>query len=186
MRRRWILIAVALLFAVSALSVLIGYGFFNNYTPPDEPWMFNGAYATYTGQIANVSTHINLSARIDVTDVNSSHVQVRTSSTIAPSFGPEVSDHTVIWMSKSSINFQPPGEALARSYSAQITVNGKNRDCTVYEYTNEAINATYYMDSALQWPIRLVYVTSFENQTYTLDFSLNGTNIGALDEAYLR
>ena len=143
--------------------------------------MFKGAYATYNGQVVDVSTQTTLSAKIEVTDVNASHVQVRTSSTIAPPSGPAVNDHFALWISKANISFQPPGEALARSYSAQIA----NRACTVYQYTNEAINATYYVDNALQWPIRLVYMTGFENQTYTLDFSLNSTNIKALDEAFL-
>ncbi|NLF88037.1 hypothetical protein GX563_04355 [Candidatus Bathyarchaeota archaeon] len=145
-----------------------------------QPWIFKGAYATYTGQVVDVSTQTNLSARIEVTDVNASHVQVRTSSTIAPSSGPAVNDHFTLWISKANVSFQPPGEAFARSYSAQIS----NRSCTVYEYTNEAINATYYIDDALQWPVRLVYMTGFENQLYTLDFRLNSTNIGALDEAF--
>lgn len=179
MRKCWILIVCALLFAVLVLSVLVGYGFFDR-SVRDEPWMFKGAYATYTGQIANVSTLTDLSARIEVTDVNATHVQVRTSSTIAPPFGPEVNDHFALWISKANISFQPPGEAFARSYSAQIS----NRTCTVYEYTNEAINATYYVDNALQWPVQLVYVTGFENQTYTLVFKLNSTNIGAFDEAF--
>jgi hypothetical protein len=180
MKKRWLLVAFALLLVVSALGIMVGSGFFNNSTS-DESWMFKGAYATYNGQVADISTQTNLSARIEVTDANATHVQVRTSSTIAPPSGPAVNDHFSLWISKANISFQPPGEAFARSYSAQIS----NRSCTAYEYTNEAINATYYVDDALQWPIRLVYVTGFENQVYTLDFSLNSTNIKALDEAFL-
>lgn len=186
MRKRWLLVVFALLLVASVLGVLFGYGFFGS-SLQEEPWMFKGAYATYTGQVADVSTQTNLSARIEVTDVNASHVQVRISSTIAASSGQAVNDHFAIWVSKANISFQLPGEAFARSYSAQIPVNNsKARDCTVYEYTNEAINATFYVDNALQWPVRLVYVTGFENQIYTLDFKLNSTNIGALDEAFSR
>jgi hypothetical protein len=184
MRKRWVLLAFTLLLFVSALGDLFGYGFFDS-PARDPPWMFSGAYATYTGQVANVSTQTALSAKIEVTAVNSSHVQVKTFSTIAPLSGPSVNDHFSLWVSKANISFQPPGEAFAGSYYAEIPVNGSvMRDCTVYEYTNEAINATYYVDNALQWPVRLVYVTGFENQTYTLDFSLNSTNIKALDEAF--
>jgi hypothetical protein len=182
MRRRWVILAFVFMFAISALTILIGYSLLpSSQQDMAQPWMFKGAYATYAGQVADVSTETNLSARIEVTDVNASHVQVRTSSTIASPSGPEVNDHFALWISKANISFQPPGEAFARSYSAQIS----NRTCTVYEYTNEAINATYYVDNVLQWPIRLVYVTGFENQTYTLDFHLNSTNIKALDEAFL-
>lgn len=184
MKKRWLIVAFTLIFAFSIFGLLMGYGFFNN-PGQDEPWMFRGAYATYSGQIAGVLTQVKLSAIIEVTDLNASHVQVKTSSTIAPPFGQEVNDLTIIWMSKADVDFQPPGEDFRRSYSVQIPVDGSvSRNCTVYEYTNEAINATYYIDYALQWPIRLVYVTVFENQTYTLDFSINSTNIGVLDKAF--
>lgn len=186
MRRRWVILAFLIVFAISSLTIFIGYSLLSiSQQDIAQPWMFKGAYATYTGQVADVSTQTNLSARIEVTDVNASHVKVRTSSTVAPPSWPEVNDHFTLWISKANISFQPPGEVFARSYSAQLAVSNLIRDCTVYEYTNEAINATYYIDNALQWPIRLVYVTSFENQLYTLDFSLNSTNIEALDEAFL-
>lgn len=183
MRKRWVLVAFVFVLVTSALTILVGYSFLpNSKQDMTQPWMFKGAYATYTGKVVDVSTPTNLSARIDVTDVNASHVQVRTSSTIASSSGPAVNDHFALWISKANISFKPPGGAFAGSYSAQIA----NRACTVYQYTNEAINATFYVDNILQWPARLVYVTGFENQIYTLDFSLNSTNIGTLDEAYLR
>jgi hypothetical protein len=183
MRRRWVLFAFVFVFAISALTILIGYSLLPiSEQDLAQPWIFKGAYATYTGQVADVSTQTHLSARIEVTDVNFTHVQVKTSSTIAPPSGPPVNDHFALWISKANISFQPPGEAFAGSYSGKIA----NRLCTVYVYTNEAINATYYMDNALQWPVRLLYVTGFENQTYTLEFNLNSTNIGALDEAFLK
>lgn len=181
MRRQWVFLTFVFVFAISALTILIGYSFLPiSQQDMAQPWLFKGAYATYNGQVVDVSTQTNLSARIEVIDVNASHVQVRTSSTIVPPSGPAVNDHFTLWISKANVSYQPPGEAFARSYSAQIS----NRSCTVYEYTNEAINATYYIDDALQWPVRLVYMTGFENQLYTLDFRLNSTNIGALDEAF--
>jgi hypothetical protein len=48
-------------------------------------------------------------------------------------------------------------------------------------YTNEAINATYYIDKVLLWPVRIDYVTVFENQTYHIVFSLKDTNIKKLN-----
>lgn len=182
MRKRWVLLAFVLVFVISALTVLIGYSLLpNSEQDLAQPWMFKGAYVTYNGQVVDVSAQTSLSAKIEVTDVNASHVQVRTSSTIAPLSGPEVNDYFTLWISKANISFQPPGEAFAGSYSAQVA----NRACTVYQYTNEAINATFYIDDALKWPVRLVYVTGFENQLYTLYFSLNSTNIEALDRAFL-
>ena len=74
-----------------------------------------------------------------------------------------MSDQTTLWVNKTDINFQPKGETLSRTYSTKISVRSiGSRDCIVYDYTNEAINATYYTDKALLWPVRIVYATVFE------------------------
>jgi hypothetical protein len=181
MRKGWVLIGFSIVFAVSVFSGLIGYYFSDSVQPKTKPWMFMGAYATYDGQIGSFSMPYSLSATIAVTDLNSSHVQIRTNSTIATSFAPALSDQTILWINKTNINFQQNGETLARTYSMQITVKGiGTRYCTVYDYINEGINATYYIDNAYLWPLRIVYVTDFENHPYTLEFNLKDTNINEL------
>jgi hypothetical protein len=108
-------------------------------------------------------------------------VQIQTNSSIATSFAPTLSDQTILWVNKTNINFQPKGETLAGTYSTKITVKSIGpRDCIAYDYTNEAINATYYIDKILLWPVRIVYATTFENQTYQIEFNLKDTNINGL------
>ncbi len=178
MRKSWILIGFTIVFAISTSSGLIGYNFLTSSQQNVQPWMFTGAYATYEGQIDSFSLPYNLSATIEVTDQNSTHVQIRTNSTIATSFAPPLSDQTIRWINKTNINFQNKGETLARTYSTQIIVKGiGTRNCSVYDYTNEGINATYYLDNIYLWPLRIVYITDFENQPYTLEFNLKDTNI---------
>ena len=183
MRKSWLLIGFAIVLTVSAVTTLIEYQLLQN-TEKNiaQPWMFKGAYATYDGQLNSLSTPYSLTAEIQVTELNATHIQIRTNSTIATSFTPALSDQTILWINKSNITFQPEGETLARSYSTQIAVKGnEKRDCIVYDYTNEGINVTYYIDKALLWPVRIVYITDFENQRYSLEFNLKDTNISGFN-----
>jgi hypothetical protein len=183
MGKSWIIIGVTIALAISSLALIIRYQPIDNAQQNmAESWMFKGAYATYEGQINSLSTPSSINETIQVTDLNATHVQIQAYSSIATSFAPTLSDQTTLWVNKSNINFQPKGETLARSYSTEITVkNIGPRDCIAYDYINEAINATYYVDKVILWPVRIVYVTTFENQTYNIDFNLKDTNIKGLN-----
>jgi hypothetical protein len=183
MGKNWIVIGVTIVLAISSLVLIFGY------QPIDRmqqnmaaSWMFKGAYANYEGKIDSLSIPVSINETIRVTDLNATHVQIQTNSSIATSFAPTLSDQTILWVNKTNINFQPKGETLAGTYSTKITVKSIGpRDCIAYDYTNEAINATYYIDKILLWPVRIVYATAFENQTYHIEFSLKDTNIIGLN-----
>ncbi len=178
MRKRQFLLVFTAVLVISALIGLVGYRLLG-YQQEPEPWMFIGAYATYSGEIPGFSASYNINATIEVTDLNTSQVKVVTNSTIGTSFSQPLTDRTVQWINKTNISFQHTGETLADTYSAEVTVSGiGTRPCTVYHYTNPGgINSTYYLDNILRWPLRIVYETSFENQTYILEFNLKDTNI---------
>lgn len=183
MGKNWIIIGFTIVLAISSSVLIIGY------QPIDstqqnmaESWMFKGAYANYEGQIDSLSIPYSIDETIRVIDLNATNVQIQTNSAIATSFAPTLSDQTTLWVNKTNINFQPEGETLAGTYSTKITVKSiGTRDCIAYDYTNEAINATYYIDKVLLWPVRIVYATAFENQTYLIEFSLKDTNINGLN-----
>jgi len=179
MGKSWIIIGFTIVLAISSLVLIIGYHLMDNAQQSmAESWMFKGAYATYEGQIDSVSISCNLSETIQVTDLNASHVKIQTNSSIATSFAPTLSDQTTLWVNKTNINFQPKGMTLAGAYNTKITVGSiGSRDAIAYDYTNEAINSTYYIDKVLLWPVRIDYTTVFENQTYHIEFSLKDTNI---------
>jgi hypothetical protein len=183
MGKSWIIVGFTIVLAISSLFLII------EFQPIDitqqsmaESWMFKGAYATYEGQIDSLSIPYSLNETIQVTDLNATYVQIQTNSSIATSFAPTLSDQTTLWVNKANINFQPKGMSLAETYNTKITVRSiGSRDCIAYDYTNQAINATYYLDKILLWPIRIVFTTVFENQTYHLEFSLKETNIKELN-----
>jgi hypothetical protein len=183
MEKSWVIVGFIIVLAISSSVLIIGY------QPIDstkqniaESWMFKGAYATYEGQIDSLSISVSINETIQVTDLNATHVQIQTNSSIATSFAPTLSDQTTLWVNKTNINFQPKDMTLAGTYNTKITVRSiGNRECIAYDYTNEAINATFYIDKVLLWPVRIVYVTAFENQTYNIEFNLKDTNINGLN-----
>jgi hypothetical protein len=183
MGKSWISIGFTVVLAISSLVLII------EFQPIDctkqniaDSWMFKGAYATYEGQIDSISIPYSLNETIQVTDLNATHVQIQTNSSIATTFAPTLSDQTTLWVNKTNITFQPKGMTLTGTYNAKITVRSiGSRDCIAYDYTSQAINATYYIDKVLQWPVRIVFMTVFENQTYHLEFSLKDTNTKQLN-----
>jgi hypothetical protein len=183
MVKSWITVLVTIVLVISTLVLITKYQPIDNISQSMvEPWMFKGAYATYEGHIDALSPQFDLNETIQVIDLNSTHVQIQTNSSIATSFAPTLSDQTTTWINKANINFQPKGETLAETYNAKIPVRSiGSRDCIAYDYTNEAINATYFIDKVLLWPVRIVYSTTFENQTYHLEFNLKDTNIKELN-----
>lgn len=183
MGKNWIFFGVTIVLAISTLVLIIGYKpMDNSQQSMAESWMFKGAYAIYEGQIGSLSMPVSINETIQVTDLNATHVQIQTNSSIATSFAQTLSDQTTLWLNKTSINFQPTGMTLAGTNNAKITVRGiGSRDCIAYDYSNQAINATYYIDKVLQWPVRIVFTTIFENQTYHIEFNLKDTNIKELN-----
>jgi hypothetical protein len=146
-----------------------------------ESWMVKGAYANYQGQVVAVSVPVNISGKIQVIDLNATHAQIQTDMNMSTTFAPTIADRTILWINKTNIVFQPKGETLAKTYKTQITVADlANRPCTAYDFTNEAINATYYIDQTLQWPLKIVYTTAYENTIYQIEINLKDTNIKGL------
>jgi hypothetical protein len=182
MGKIWIVIGVTIVLVISSFVLIIGHPSMDS-TQQNmaASWMFKGAFATYEGQIDSLSIPYSVNETIQVTDLNATHVQIQTNSSIATSFAPKLSDQTTLWVNKTSISFQPKGMTLVGTYNTKITVRSTgSRDCIAYDYTSQAINATYYIDKVLQWPVRIVFTTIFENQTYHIEFSLKDTNIKQL------
>ena len=183
MRKGWIIVEFLGVLALSISVLVIGFHSVDNTQQTlGQPWMFKGAYATYEGQIDSLSTPLTINETIQVTDLNATHVQIQTNSSIATSFAPTLFDQTTLWVNKTNINFQPKGETLAGTYNTKITLRILgSRDCIGYDYTNDLINATFYVDRVLMWPVRIVYTTIIENQTYHIEFNIKDTNINGLN-----
>jgi hypothetical protein len=152
----------------------------NNQNSP-QSWIAKGTYATYAGQAEILSISITFSARMEIVDVNQTHMQLSTDYNMSTPFG-ATENTTTTWVSREDMNFQPENLTLNNTYITQITIpNLGTRTCTVYEYSNEGISAAYYVDNSIQWPIKMVMTSpTVEGQSYNMDINLVETNIPGL------
>jgi hypothetical protein len=146
-----------------------------------QSWIKKGAYATYEGQATILSISVSFNARMEIVDVNQTHMQLSTYYNMSTPYG-GTENTTTTWVSREDMNFQPQDLPLNKSYNTQITIpNLGTRDCTVCEYSSEGISATYYVDNTIQWPIKMVMTSpAVEGQSYNMDINLVDTNIPGL------
>jgi hypothetical protein len=151
---------------------------------PSSPtsWITKGTYATYQGQAEILLISIQFNARMEVVDLNSTHINIQTSFNMASSLGSS-QNSTSIWVSRDEMNFQPQGLNLNNSYTTQVTLpNIGTRNCIVYQYSDKDFSATYYVDSTLHWPLKIMMTspTSDTGQSYNMDVNLVDSNIQGL------
>jgi hypothetical protein len=152
----------------------------NNQSSP-QSWIAKGTYATYAGQTEIFSMRITFNARIEIVDVNQTHMQLSTNYRMSTPFG-ATENTTTTWVSREDMNFQPENLALNKTFTTQITIpNLGTRTCTVYEYSSQGISAAYYVDNSIQWPIKMVMTSpAVEGQSYNMAINLVDTNIPGL------
>lgn len=156
-------------------------------TPTPQPllptsWITKGTYANYQGQAEILQISIQFNAKMEVIDLNSTHIKIQTTFDMASSFGSSANT-TSIWISREDMNFQPEGLDLSKSYTTQITLpNLGTRNCIVYEYSEDDFSATFYVDSTLHWPLKMVMTspTSDTGESYNMDVNLVDSNIPGL------
>ncbi len=198
-----IVLTATILIAIALAIAVISYGFLTaNITnsnlendtqdltqPSTTPqpssstsWITKGTYATYEGQADILSISIQFNARIEVVDSNSTHINIQTSFNMASPLGSS-QNSTSGWVSREEMNFQPEGLNLNNTYTTQVTLpNLGTRNCIVYQYSDQDFSATYYLDSTLRWPLKMVITspTSDTGQSYNMDVYLVDSNIQGL------
>ena len=146
-----------------------------------QSWIKKGAYATYEGQATIMSLTVSFNAKMEIIDLNETHMQLSTFYNMSTPYG-ATQNTTITWVSRENMTFQPEDLPLIHSYNTQVTIpNLGTRDCTVYEYSSEGISASYYVDNTIQWPIKMVMTSpEVEGQSYNMDINLVDTNIPGL------
>jgi hypothetical protein len=179
--------AAALIIAIAALTggLLISSqnpsSSQNNNQNTSQSWIAKGAYATYEGQATILSMTVSFNARMEIVEVNETHIQVSTSFDMSTPYG-TTENTTTTWVGRENMTFQPDGLTLNNTYSTKITLpNLGTKNCTVYEYNNQDISAAYYIDNNIQWPIKIIMTSpTVEGQSYNMNISLVDSNIPGL------
>jgi hypothetical protein len=162
----------------------------DNSTPPstttNQPttptsWITKGIYAIYQGQAEILSMNIQFNARMEVIDLNSTHVKIQTSFDMDSSLG-TTENTTSAWVNREEMNFQPEDLNLTNSFTTQVTLpNLGTRSCIVYEYSNQDISAAFYIDNTLQWPLKMTMTSPVvDGQSYNMDVTMVDSNIPGL------
>jgi len=179
-RNRKLPIIIVLIIAVAAVAGVFLLGGFGS--PKKQPWQFDGAYATYSGDMS--SPAVNLTIRVQVINYNSTAVD--TLSYYNLKVGTHVNENqSTQWHqlnSSGGIDFtQPSGYTLSRTYSITRYVSGNTYDCTAYEYTKGRTTLTAYVSNSVDFPVEFTYSsTPITGATYLLDLPIVQSNISGL------
>jgi len=147
-----------------------------------QSWMRIGSYATYDGQASILGIDVSFNAKMQIVDVNQTHIQVATDFNMSTPYG-ATENQTTAWVSRENMTFQQDGMTLNNTYNAQVTLAKLGtRSCIVYEYNNDGISAAYYIDNTIHWPVRIVMTspTSVDGLSYNMDINLVDSNIPGL------
>ena len=150
-KKKIAILTIAVLIMTLAVGLTAGL-LLNSQNPPDtentqNSWIAKGAYATYEGQANILSTTVLFNAKMEITDLNETHLQISTYFNMSTPFG-NTENTTTIWVSRENMTFQPDELTLNSTHFTELTLpNIGTRSCTVYEYKNQDIGATYYIDT---------------------------------------
>jgi hypothetical protein len=181
-RIRTLAIVIVVITAVAAVSGVYFLGGFGS--SKKQPWLFDGAYGTYSGETSYLTATFNLTIRVQVINFNSTAVDTLSYYTLKYGIHVDTNQSTQWHQLNSSggIDFtQPPGYTLSRTYSTTRYVSGNTYDCAAYEYTKGKTTLTAYVSNSVDFPVEFTYSSTLATgSTLSLDLPLVQTNISGL------
>lgn len=154
-------------------------------------WYFKGAYADYEGETTYLFETINFSMRMEVADLNSTHLKLLLyMKMMSESFGTVFDEQQTNWFPINEITSfgfeEMEGYTLERDYEDHVYIEGLGtKFCRVLELTSTDVDEgsmtlTLYIDAELVWPLKVSFNMNIENQDLNFDITLTDTNIPAL------
>ncbi len=172
MRRRDALVAI-IIAGVLVATVAGAYWF----SLPHYPWLFQGAYSTYTGNATLIFVPVQFEVRLEVIEYNATHAKLFTLMRLT-ALGTTTENSTTAWFSYRDKNFAWPGATFNQTYEGDYYIEGYGvRHCYVAENVGTGLKALLYIDSQTLWPLKL----RMEMQpAFSLDLLIDKTNIPGL------
>jgi hypothetical protein len=178
-RNRTLAIVIVVIIAVAAVAGVYFLGGFGS--PKKQPWLFDGAYGTYSGETSYLTVTFNFTIRVQVINFNSTAVDTLSYYTLRYGTHSDTNQSTQWHQLNPSggIDFaQPSGYTLSRTYSTTRYVSGNTYDCAAYEYSKGRTTLTAYVSNSIDFPVEFTY--SAPALGGTLDLPLVQTNISGL------
>jgi len=149
-----------------------------------QPWLFDGAYGTYSGETSYLTATVNFTIRVQVINFSSTAVEILSYYTLEYGTHDDTNQSTRWHQLNSSggIDFTPPsGYTLSRTYSTTRYVSGNTYDCAAYEYAKGRTTLTAYVSNSIDFPVEFTYTsTPITGTSLSLDLPLVQTNISGL------
>ena len=181
-RSRIVAVVIIVVIAVAAVAGVYFLGGFGS--AKKEPWLFDEAYGTYSGETSYLTVTVNFTIRVQVINFNSTAVDTLSYYTLSYGTHSNTNQSTQWHQLNSSggIDFtQPSGYTLSRTYSTTRYVSGNTYDCTAYEYVKGKTTLTAYVSNSVDFPVEFAYTsTPATGGTFSLDIPLVQTNISGL------
>jgi len=189
--KRKIILIVGFVVIIALMILLAGSLLLKGQNPSSNPtgiqtnpqsWIKTGSYATYDGQVSILSMEVSFQAKMEIVNLNNTHIKISTDFNMSTPYG-TTENSTTIWVSRERMDFQPEGMTLNSTYNAELALAKLGtRNCTVYEYCNDEIAATYYIDNHVQWPVKIVMTSpiTIDGQSYHMEINLVDSNIPGL------
>lgn len=172
MRRRNLVIVVAV---AAVLVAAVGVAYW--YSLPHYPWLFQGAYSTYTGNVTLIFIPVQVDVRLQVMDYNSTHAKLFTLMRVT-ALGSTTENSTTAWFSFRDKNIAWPGATFNQTYEGDYYIAGYGvRHCYVVENVGSGLRGMLYIDSQTLWPLKLRLEME---PAFSLDLNINETNIPGL------
>lgn len=147
------------------------------YSLPHYPWLFKGAYSTYSGNATVLFIPMQLNVRLEVMDYNSTHAKIFTLLKLT-ALGITTENSTTAWFSFKDKNFAWPGATFNQTYEGDYYIEGYGaRHCYVAENVGSGLKGILYIDSQTLWPLKLRLEMS---PSVGIDMVINETNIPGL------
>jgi len=181
-RSRSLAIVIVVVIAVAAVAGVYYLAGFDS--SKKQPWLFDGAYGTYSGQTSYLTATVNFTIRVQVINFNSTAVETLSYYVLRYGTHSDTNQSTQWHQLNSSggIDFtQPSGYTLSRTYSTTRYVSGNTYDCAAYEYTKGRTTLTAYVSNSVDFPVEFTYTsTPTTGTSLSLDLPLVQTNISGL------
>jgi hypothetical protein len=154
-------------------------------------WLFKGAYANYEGEATYLTETMRFTMRMEITDLNSTHVETLVYMKISSeSLGTLFDQQETSWVERKEMTSFSMGDMegykLDRTYEDNVYIEGfGTKHCNIYEYSSVDagtgdMTLTAYMDHDLGWPLKLVFHMNVADEEINFNINLKDTNIPAL------
>lgn len=180
-RRLWLIVAVAVIVIV-VIAGVFAYWWISRPAPASQAaWLFDGAYATYSGQTTVSIVTVNMTMRLEVVDFNSTHAKLLTYMKMESNMMAPIETQNTTWADLRTTSFEVEGYNLTQTREDDVYIEGfGTKHCMIYEYSGPGMTMTYYVDKEIGWPLKMEF--SVSEGTIDMDFNLTlkETNIPGL------